>query len=65
MQIKLNGKKVETQAKTIAELIATLPEKPSAFALVLNGQIIPKSDFNETLVNDGDNIEIFMLMAGG
>jgi sulfur carrier protein len=65
MKIKFNGQMLETNSKNLDEFINSLEQKPSSFALVLNGQIIPKSLYKETLISDNDVIEIFTLMAGG
>lgn len=65
MKIKFNSQMLETNSKNLDEFINSLEQKPSSFALVLNGQIIPKSLYKETLISDNDVIEIFTLMAGG
>ncbi|SQH76532.1 putative ThiS protein [Shewanella benthica] len=37
----------------------------SSVALVRNGQVLPKSRWKETLCRDGDQFEVFALVAGG
>ena len=40
-----------------------LPEQGCVFAI--NNQVIPKSEWHNTLVSDGDAISLFQAIAGG
>ncbi|MGN1394427.1 MAG: sulfur carrier protein ThiS [Succinivibrionaceae bacterium] len=65
MLLMINGKKYETKACNLAELVATKDNMPEYYALALNGEIISKVNFENTNLHDGDEIEIFVMMAGG
>ena len=64
MKIKFNSEVLETNSKTLEEFILEQKIKLEAFALVKNGAVIPKSSFKSEPICDGDEIEIFTLMAG-
>lgn len=66
MTITVNGKKRPLgDAKTLAELLATLGVNASRKAVERNGQIIPASDLPNTPVADNDQIEIIQFVGGG
>lgn len=65
MQVKLNDKKIQTEAKTLLELLGSIDTLPSAYAVAINGKIIPKSSHVTTALHEDDDIEVFALMAGG
>jgi thiamine biosynthesis protein ThiS len=61
----LNGKKRETAAGTVSELVKELNLDPARIALEINGGIVGKARYGETPVNDGDKIEIVHFVGGG
>jgi sulfur carrier protein len=66
MQIILNGQnKPITPDLTINQLIQTLDLANKRYALELNQQIIPRSQYHETFLNDGDRVEIIHAVGGG
>jgi len=66
MTLTVNGKtRPLGDAKTLAELLATLGVNASKKAIELNGQIIPSSALTTTPVADKDQIEIIQFVGGG
>lgn len=63
--LTVNGKTTDLKVKTIGELILRLEFKSENIAVVKNGKIIKKSEWNIETVNSGDIIEIFSPVSGG
>ena len=65
MKIKINNKEVETAAKTVAELAAEqkLPEK--GVAIAIRNNMVPRTEWNNRLLNEGDDIVILNAFCGG
>ena len=65
MKIKINNKEVETAATTVGELAAEqkLPEKGVAIAISKN--MVPRTEWNNRQLNEGDDIVILKAFCGG
>lgn len=64
--IRVNGKQIEyTSGMTIEDLVRSLSYNADCIAVERVGEIVPKSAYADTLVNDGDKIEIVCFMGGG
>lgn len=64
--IEINGEKWKIEKETyIAHILSKLKISPKMCAVELNGEIIQKEFYNNTILNDGDKIEIMHLMGGG
>jgi len=64
--LQINGKsKVFADGLTLAVLIAQLGAKPDRVAVELNLQIVPRADWSQTLLRDGDRLEIVHFVGGG
>ena len=66
MQITLNGKAETVDASvSVARLVESLGITASQVAVEMNRAIVPKSAWGETLISDGDAIEIVQFIGGG
>jgi sulfur carrier protein len=65
MKIMVNGKEQQTEAKTIAELIAQLGYEGDYFAVAQNLRVVQRARYAEMPINENDEIEILMPMQGG
>ncbi len=67
MEITVNGeKKVDLASPlTVAELLEQLEINPKSIIVERNFEIVTKTKVNETIVQDGDTIEIIRLVGGG
>ena len=67
MKIIINGtiKEFNVQSMTAAELVIQLKLEGKRFAIECNGEIMPRSLFNEFMINDGDQLEIVGAVGGG
>ena len=66
MFITLNGEPYElAQPLTVAELLATLAIDPRRVAVEHNLEIIRRPAYADTMVQDGDRLEIVNFVGGG
>ena len=65
MKILVNGKKTQTQAKTLGELCTTLGHGLDKIATARNGDFVPETQRARTLISENDQIEIVAPRQGG
>ena len=67
MKLLINGKETPgTDGLTITKLLVEQNVKMSDMVSVeINGQIIPRTDFEATTLKEGDKIEFLYFMGGG
>lgn len=63
--VKINGKELNVAGKTLAEYLATTNYNPKRIAVECNGEIVPKSKYGETVLVDGDSVEVVSFVGGG
>ena len=63
--VKVNGEEKNIAGKTIAEYLSTTNYDIKRIATELNGDIVPKAQYAETVLKGGDNIEIVSFVGGG
>jgi sulfur carrier protein len=64
-RIRLNGTPVETEARTLADLVAGEGHAEAAVATAVNGDFVPRQERAATLLADGDQVEIVAPRQGG
>lgn len=62
---KINGEQVDVAGKTLAEYIASTNYDPKRIAVEINGDIVPKAKYDETILYDEDTIEVVSFVGGG
>ncbi len=66
MKIELNGNLLEIdQRTTVGALLDERGIERRMVAVELNGEIIPRYDFDETEISDGDHLELLQMVGGG
>ena len=66
MELQINGESCQFPSSlTVAELVAALDHAGKRIAVERNGEIVPRSLHGETLLTDGDRIEIVVAVGGG
>jgi len=71
MKLQINGEErtfaelAPTAAFTLAALIDSLAMKPDRVAVELNHNIVPREHWPQTLLQDGDRLEIVHFVGGG
>jgi len=66
MQILVNGEESEVSPNTsIADLLQQLERDPRTLAVERNMELVPRDQHADTLLEDGDRIEVVTLVGGG
>ncbi|NOX96240.1 MAG: sulfur carrier protein ThiS [Alphaproteobacteria bacterium] len=66
MNITLNGEQMDVDAPiSVAGLLSALELEPRKIAVERNLEIVPKSLYGDTVLVDGDRIEIVQFVGGG
>ena len=63
--VKVNGTERDIAGKTIEQYLATTNYDIKRIAVERNGDIVPKAQYGETVLRDGDNIEVVSFVGGG
>ena len=61
----VNGEELDIAAKTVAEYLAATNYDPKRIAVERNGDIVLKSQYGETILKDGDTLEVVSFVGGG
>lgn len=67
MQILINGnlKQFESTSMTVAGLVNELKAAGKRIAIECNGEIVPRSQYETAVLQDGDKLEIVGAVGGG
>ena len=67
MDILINGntKTFDVPELTVASLVVMLDLTGKRLAIERNGEIVPRSQFSEVLLQEGDKLEIVGAVGGG
>jgi sulfur carrier protein len=63
--IRLNGERLDTDARTLAELVAGEGFAETAVATAVNGAFVPREARAATLLTQNDKVEIVAPRQGG
>lgn len=63
--VKVNGVELDIAGKTISEYLASTNYDPRRIAVERNGEIVFKSRYGETILKDGDSLEVVSFVGGG
>ena len=63
--VKVNGVELDIAGKTITEYLSLTDYDSKRFAVERNGDIVFKSQYDETVLNDGDSLEVVSFVGGG
>jgi sulfur carrier protein len=65
MEIELNGATRRTDSPTVAALVDELGLAGKRIAVERNGEIVPRSRYAETRLQEGDRLEVVGAVGGG
>jgi thiamine biosynthesis protein ThiS len=66
MKLQINGEPREFSGElSLAALIEQMGVKPDRVAVELNLQIVPRTSWADTKLNEGDRLEIVHFVGGG
>lgn len=63
--VRINGEDVAADGKTLAAYLNECGYTTERVAVELNGDIVPKAAYGETVLNAGDEVEIVAFVGGG
>ena len=63
--VKVNGKALDLAGMTVSEYLATTNYDPKRIAVERNGDIVFKSQYDTTDLEDGDSLEVVSFVGGG
>jgi thiamine biosynthesis protein ThiS len=65
MNLTINGENQVSSAETLGALVEGLRMKPDRVAIELNREIVPRDQWPQTPLRDGDRLEIVHFVGGG
>jgi len=65
MNLTINGENRSLSAETLGMLVEQLGMKPDRVAIELNREIVPRDQWPQTSLHDGDRLEIVHFVGGG
>ena len=63
--VKINGKEENAAGQTVAACLETSGFDAARVVVELNESIVPKGRYADTVLCDGDRVEIVCFMGGG
>ena len=65
MRVTVNGEQREIASRSVEALLSELEYEGSHFAIAVNYDVLPRSRWAQTPLNNGDEIEIITPRQGG
>ena len=65
MELRVNGENRSFDGCTLCDLIESMELNPGRVAVELNGNIVPRAEFGNTELKNGDSLEIVHFVGGG
>lgn len=63
--VKINGEELNIAGKTLADYLQAANYDQKRIAVECNGDIVPKAQYGETVLQDGDSVEVVSFVGGG
>ena len=63
--VRINGENLDVVGKSVAEYLNSAGYDQMRVAVELNGDIVPKVQYCDTIFKDGDNVEVVSFVGGG
>ena len=65
MKVTINNKETETQAKTVKELSLELDLPAAGCAVAISNEMVPRDEWENTIITEGADIVIVKAFCGG
>lgn len=66
MQLTVNGTGTElAEGTTVATLVAARADQDHRVAVAVNSEVVSRSAWTNTVLSDGDHVEVLTAVAGG
>ena len=63
--VKINGENMDAGGKSVAEYLDFAGYDLTRVAVEINGDIVPKALYADTVLKDGDSVEVVSFVGGG
>ena len=63
--VRINGELLEKDGKSIADVLLDMNINVQHVAVELNEEIVPKAEYDTTILKDGDHVEVVRFVGGG
>ena len=63
--VKINGEMLDKNGKSVSEVLFEMGISGQRVAVELNEEIVPKTKYDETILRDGDTVEVVRFVGGG
>ena len=63
--VKINAEEKNVAGMTVTEYLVTTNYNPKRIAVECNGDIVPRSQYDITVLKDGDSVEVVSFVGGG
>ena len=63
--VKINGKELDAAGMTVSQYLYGTNYDRRRIAIERNGQILPKAKYDQTVLEDGDSLEVVSFVGGG
>ena len=63
--VKINGEMLDKDGKSVSEVLSEMNINVKQVAVELNEEIVPKAKYAETVLKDGDVVEVVRFVGGG
>ena len=63
--VKINGENLDVVGKSVAEYLNSAGYDLMRVAVELNGDIVHKAQYSDTVFKDGDSVEVVSFVGGG
>ena len=63
--VKINGENLNADGKSVAEYLDSAGYDQKRVAVELNGDIVLKAQYADTIFKDGDSVEVVSFVGGG
>lgn len=63
--VTINGNAVPTAGQTLLVYLQSAGYTPARIAVEINRNIVPKASYEQTILQDGDTVEIVQFVGGG
>ena len=65
MKLTVNGEPREVAARTVQDLLVELGLQPARTVVEQNAVIVPQDSYQETVLGEGDVLELVRIVGGG
>ncbi len=63
--VKINGENLDVGGRSVAEYLNSAGYDLMRVAVELNGDIVPKTQYDAAIFKDGDSVEVVSFVGGG